>query len=182
MVVLELILGNVKIILASMYFDVNREIESDLLKIEAMLLHAKGAGVLIAVDSNSRSVSWHDTLTNKRGRFLEEFLMSKQIHILKEKSEYATFRSRRGASNIDITAISNQLTLVEWKISKQESCSDHNIIRYAIGQTADHRTAIDKQELRYIVKKDNRQFPAEPHPVSAEALRDNQGRRDRNTG
>jgi hypothetical protein len=115
MVVLELILGNVKIISASMYFDINREIEIDLLKIEAMLLHAKGAGVLIEADTNSRSVSWHDTLTNRRGRFLEEFLMNKQIHILHEESEYTTFRSRRDANNIDITAISNQLlnTVVE---------------------------------------------------------------------
>jgi len=41
MVVLEVIIGNVKIILASMYFDINREIEINSLKIEAILLHAK---------------------------------------------------------------------------------------------------------------------------------------------
>jgi len=41
MVVLEVIIGNVKIILASLYFGTNREIEIDLLKIEAILLHAK---------------------------------------------------------------------------------------------------------------------------------------------
>jgi hypothetical protein len=111
-----------------------------------MLLHAKGAGVLIAADSNSRSVSWHDTLTNRRGRILEEFFVSKQIHTLNEESKYANFRNCCGANNIDITAISNQLlnTVVEWEISEQESCSDHNIIRYAIGQTADHMTANDK--------------------------------------
>ena len=40
MVVLEVIIGNVKIILASMYLDINRELEIDLLKIEAILLHA----------------------------------------------------------------------------------------------------------------------------------------------
>ena len=115
MVVLEVIIGNVKIILASMYLDINRELEIDLLKIEAILLHAKGAGVLIAAD-NSRSVSWHDTLTSRRGRIVEEFLLSKQIHILNE-SDYTTFQSR-GARNIDITVVSNQLTLVEWEISE----------------------------------------------------------------
>jgi len=45
---------------------------------------------------------------------------------------------------------------VDWEISEQESCSDHSIFRYAIGQSADHRTATDDQELRYIVKKDNK--------------------------
>jgi len=130
MVVLEVIIGNVKIILASMYFDINPEIEIDLLKIEAILLHAKGAGVLTAADSNSRSVSWHDTLTNRRGRIPKEFLMSKQIHILNKESDYTNVRSRRGARNIDITIISNQLlnTVVEWEISEQESRSNHNII------------------------------------------------------
>jgi hypothetical protein len=61
MVDLEVIIGNVKIIFASMYFDINREIENDLLKIEAIILRAKGAGVLRVADSNPRSVSWHDT-------------------------------------------------------------------------------------------------------------------------
>jgi len=83
-----------------MYFDNNREIEIDLLKNKAILLHAKGAGVLIAADSNSRSVSWYDTLTNRRGRIVEEFIMSKQIHILNEKSDHTNLRSRRGATLI----------------------------------------------------------------------------------
>jgi hypothetical protein len=60
-VVLEVIIDNVKIILASMYLDISQQREIDLLKIEAIIQNAKGAGVLIAVDSNSRSTSWHDT-------------------------------------------------------------------------------------------------------------------------
>jgi hypothetical protein len=86
------------------------------MKIEAIIQHAKGAGILIAVDSNSRSTSWHDTLTNTRGRILEEFLMSQQLHIMNEESDYTTFRSCRGTSNIDLTVISNQLLrAVEWE-------------------------------------------------------------------
>jgi len=105
-----------------------------LLKIEAIIQHAKGVSVLIAMDSNSRSTSWHDILTNTRGRILEEFLMSKQLPKMNEESDYTTFRNRRGSSNIDLTVIGNQFlrTVVELKISEQESCSDHGIIRYAI--------------------------------------------------
>jgi len=49
--------------------------------------------------------------------------MSKQLHILNEESDYTTFRSRRGTSNIDIPVFSNELlnTVVEWENSKQES-------------------------------------------------------------
>jgi exonuclease III len=140
-VVLEVIIDHVKIVLASTYLDIRQQIETDLLKIEAIIQHAKGAGVLIAMHSNSRSTSWHDTLTNTRGRILEEFLMSKQLHIINGESDYTTFRSLRGASDIDLTVINNQLlrAVVEWEISEQESCSDHSIIRYAIGQGKGHR-------------------------------------------
>jgi len=47
---------------------------------------------------------------------------------------------------------------VEWEKSEQESCSDHSTIRYAIRQSAEHRTAIDDQEMRYIVEKDTEKF------------------------
>ena len=46
---------------------------------------------------------------------------------------------------------------MEWEKSEQESCSDHSTIRYAIGQSADHRTPTDDKELRYIVKKNNKE-------------------------
>ena len=104
-----MISSNVKIILARMYLDINQQIDDDLLKIEAIIQHAEGAGILIAIDSNARSTTWYDTLTNTRDRILEEFLFSHQLHILNEESEYTTFRSTRGSSNIDLTIVSNQL-------------------------------------------------------------------------
>jgi hypothetical protein len=154
-VVLEVIIDSKKIILVSMYFDKSQRIETELLKIEAIIQHAKGAEELIAMDSNSRSTSWHDTLTNTRGRILEEFLMSKQLYIMNNESDYTTFRSRRGISNIDLTVISDHLlrTVVDWEISEQESCSDHRIIRYAIGQGKGNRTELDFQEVRYIAQR-----------------------------
>ena len=92
---------------------------------------------------------------------------------MNEESDYTTVRSR-GASNTDITVISNRLlnSVVEWESSEQESCSDHNSVRYAIGQSADPRTAIDDQELRYIVKKDNKENFQRNLTVSGEAVRD----------
>ena len=77
-------LDNAKIIIASMYFDINRQIADDVLKIEAILQHAKGAGIILAMDSNSRSTAWHDTKTNARGKILEDFLTSNYLHTLNE--------------------------------------------------------------------------------------------------
>jgi hypothetical protein len=104
-VVLEAVIDNTRIIIASMYLGINRLINIEMLKIEAIIAHA---GVIIAMDRNSKSTSWHDMLSNRRGKLLEEFLMSKHLHIINEESCLTTFRSNRGASNIDISVTNNQ--------------------------------------------------------------------------
>jgi hypothetical protein len=78
-VVVEITIDGVKLILASMYFDISRQIEMDLSKIDAVLQHGNGAGVLLAKDSNARSASWHDSTTNARHKTLDVYLMSKEF-------------------------------------------------------------------------------------------------------
>jgi len=156
-VVLEVIIDNTKIILVSMYLDISQQIDEDLTKIEAIIQHVKGVGLLTAMDSNSRSTTWHDTLTNIRGRTLEEFIISQQLHILNEESKYTTFQSSHGSSNIDLTIVSKQLlrAVWEWEICYQDSCSDHSIIQFAVGQGKGNRLEIHFQDVRYIVQKCN---------------------------
>jgi hypothetical protein len=85
-----------------MYFDINRQMDLDLAKIDKILQHATGEGVILTIDSNSISTSWHDLTTNARGKKLDEYLMSKQLYIMNEESSDTTFRTQRGASNIDL--------------------------------------------------------------------------------
>jgi exonuclease III len=157
-VVLEITFSDVKMI-TSLYFDVTRHIDSDLLKKEKIAQHAIGEGALIAMDSNCRSSSWHDIITNERGRILEEFLLSQQLYTLNEERHQTTFRSTRGASNIDITVTNGRVlsTVTDWEISDQESCSDHNTIRYVIGQRTAPWLGKNKHEARYKVNKVGRQ-------------------------
>jgi hypothetical protein len=141
-----------------MYLDINRLIDIDMLKIEGKIAQANGAGVIVAVDSNSKSTSWHDIL-NRRGKMLEEFLMSKQLHtrVINEERCLTTFRSSRGISNIDITVVNNQALDIarQWEISDQERCSDHSIINYGIGNSTAQRNEIDI-EVRYKVTKEDK--------------------------
>ena len=132
-VVTEVVYNKVKTIIGSMYFNINRQIEYDLNKVDAIMQHAKGTGTIIAMDSNARSTTWHNNITNHRGRMLEEFLASVQLHILNEDSNLTTYHSSRGSSNIDLTVTSNlKLREVEeWGVSDQESCSDHSYIKFA---------------------------------------------------
>jgi len=65
-VVLETKVDTARIIIASMYFDIYQLIDIHVEKIEATLAHAKGVGIVIAMDSNSRSTMWRDVLTEER--------------------------------------------------------------------------------------------------------------------
>jgi hypothetical protein len=60
------------------------------------------------MDSNARSKMWHDVLTNKRGRKLEEFVIGNQIHIVNEDSKLTTFEPNRGTSNVNLTTADNK--------------------------------------------------------------------------
>jgi len=57
--------------LASMYFNIGRQIKVDLSKTEAVLQHANGVGVLLAMHSNARSASWHGSRNKGPGRTLD---------------------------------------------------------------------------------------------------------------
>jgi len=53
--------------------------------------YTKGNGLIIAVDSNARSKMWHDTVTNQRGKILEEFIICNDLYVLNETTETPTF-------------------------------------------------------------------------------------------
>jgi len=105
------------------------------------------------MDSNARSTSWHDTTTSNRGKHLEEYIISKQLNIMNEPSVNSAFESRTGKSNIDLTLVtSNVLRRIDWKISDEESNSDHSIIYYDIRTAMSHNTKLTGQKFTVNAK------------------------------
>jgi hypothetical protein len=88
----------------------------------------------VAMDSNARSKTWHDVLTNKRRRVLEEFVISNRIHIVNKDSKLTTFESNRGTSNVDLTIADNKMAtlLYKWHCKEHRSFKDHRIITFHI--------------------------------------------------
>ena len=86
-IVVEITYRNIKFYGVSAYFDNTEDIEINIRKTEQILSYAKGHGLLIAADSNARSKTWYDTMTNQRGKNWEEFLTIHNLHIINEKSE-----------------------------------------------------------------------------------------------
>jgi hypothetical protein len=156
-ITLEITRGDTTLILASMYWDRQKPIEQDLTKFDKILKHGIREGVIIAMDSNARSTTWHDTTTNNRGKQLEEYIMSKQLHIMNEPSTKTTFENRIGKSNIDLTlATSNVLRrITDWSISDEKSNSDHSIISYDIKTSNNHKNNTNTKERKFGVHSVN---------------------------
>ena len=156
-VLLEIAIGNTQFFAASIYMDYNEPIENNIKYLEKILKFTKGARIIIAMDSNSRSTPWHDVLTNSRGKFLEDFFASNQLHIINEDSARTTFQSSRGSSNIDLTIVNNQMlaAIKDWEISEEESCSDHNIIKCSINFSYNTAQIYNFLGERYIINNNN---------------------------
>ena len=132
-------------------------VEKELDKLDHLLEFTKGKGLIIAADSNSRSAAWHDTQTIKRRKTLEEYIISKNLYIMKERSERTTFRNRRGKSNIDLTIVNNSLlkALRSWEIWDEKSCSDHSIIKFYISQCNKRESQHSYKGTRYTINEQN---------------------------
>jgi hypothetical protein len=100
-VLLEIDDGQTHFYAARIYLDYNDPLENNIKTIEKIIKFTKGIKLVTATNSNSRSKTWHDVLTNSTGKVLEGFLASNQLHIINEDSTRTTFRSRRGPTIID---------------------------------------------------------------------------------
>ena len=119
---------------ASLYFPSDRDIQRDLETAEKITQLAKGEGLILSIDSNSRSTLWYNTNTNQRGKFLEEFIITSNLLIMNEVTDIPTFETTRGRSWIDLTLCNNMLAQKTsgWTCSEEESCADRNIIFFDI--------------------------------------------------
>jgi len=142
-----------------MYFDINRPIDYDLQKMQTTLMHANVVGIVFAVENNARSTSWHDVLTNKRGKTMQEYLISRQLHIANQESCHTMLCANRGTSNIEKTIQNNQaISLISgWAIKVHESCSDHIIKKYDLSNAnaTIQPTGNNRGSLRYRVEQRN---------------------------
>jgi hypothetical protein len=156
-VAVVIIQGNLKFIAASIYLDIGNEITMDLYKIENILQFAKGRGLLLAMDSNERSKTWHDVLTSKSGRILEEIVISNRIHIANEDSKLTTFESNKCTSKVDLTIADDKIVILRnnWQCNDQESFSDHGIITFHIEKSKDITNVYTFHCTKYITSEES---------------------------
>jgi hypothetical protein len=157
-IVAEISYRNNKFYGASLYFDILEDIEINIRNTEKILNYSKGQGLLIAADCNARSETWYDTMTNQRGKALEDFITIQHLNIVNVRSE-PTFETTRGSSYVDLTIVNNQLLrrVTDWTCGIQESCSDHKILTFSLGMARRDTTFnnTDNAGIRYIAKNED---------------------------
>ncbi|XP_062542029.1 uncharacterized protein LOC134210019 [Armigeres subalbatus] len=90
--------------------------------------------VVIGGDFNAWAVEWGSRVTNTRGYILQEALAKLDVRLCNEGS-VSTFRRDGRESIIDITFCSPSLMAsMDWRVSEEYTHSDHQAIRYRIGQ------------------------------------------------
>ena len=124
---------------------------------EKIIQLAKEKGLILSIDSNSRSTLWYDTSTNQRGKSLLEFIMTSNLLIMNEATDIPRFETSRGRSWIDLTPCNNILAQKTsgWTCGEEESCADHRIIFFdteavVVGGNAKHYPG-----KRYFTKTDD---------------------------
>jgi len=145
----------VKFFSVSMYFDIHRDMEEDIRQLEKVMDYTKGNGLIIAADSNARSRMWHDTITNQRGKILEQFLICNGLYVMNEATETPTFQSNRGSSCIDLTIANSRLVryVSDWTCGEEESCADHNIVNFKIASVNNGKGKMNYMGVRYITNQ-----------------------------
>lgn len=92
--------------------------------------------VVIGGDFNAWSTDWGSRFTNHRGRSLNEALATLDVCLLNEGTSSTCRRPHLGAESIvDITFCSLSLyPYSNWRVCEDYSASDHQAIRFCIGQ------------------------------------------------
>jgi hypothetical protein len=151
---IELAYKGLKFFGASLYFAIDRDIDTDTAKVEEIMQTTRGNGLILSIDTNSRSRLWNDIYMNKRGKTLEEFIIINDLLVMNEKTDVLTFESTRGRSWIDLTICNNILArnIRRWTCGEEESCSDHKIILFDIEGGISGVNTFNHTRKRYLTK------------------------------
>ena len=126
-----------KIVLASVYLDINKEVVQPWLPRILEFVNKKKYGLIIGMDSNSHS-HLYGSESNKRGEVLEQFISEKFL-MVENVGKVPTFQTLRGLRRIntciDVTLSLGVVGMIRnWHVDQEYNASDHNTILFETGQ------------------------------------------------
>ena len=136
--------------LVSMYMDQN--IQDFPKEFKDLISKCGNANILIGTDSNSHCTVWNCTETDKRGEFIEDFVIENNLSCLNVGNNW-TFESAHGfKSIIDVTLANYRLAskISDWRVENHLQVSDHYRITFTINDCINFRA---EERLDWNYKK-----------------------------
>ena len=132
---------DIRINLVSLYCKVSRAATSDMRRsfreLSNALKQINEDGVIVGMDANAKSTTWHSNNSDVRGRKLEEFIAQNGLRVINREQEQSTFQVTCGESNIDVTLTRGcrNIAISNWTVMDGVTQSDHNLITFTIRST-----------------------------------------------
>jgi ribonuclease HI len=113
-----------------------RRLELDLQDLDVLLSKCPDTShLIIGTDANARSGMWFHQLDScDRGRLMEDYLAGQNL-ITANRSSEPTWESRglKGWNQLTITSPPVNSHVINWRVSRDESLSDHKILLFELG-------------------------------------------------
>ncbi|CAL7932858.1 unnamed protein product, partial [Xylocopa violacea] len=130
----EITKGKLKFYIINSYFQYSDQIEPYLQHLDIILHKLKGHNIIICLDANAKSPTWHSKHSDERGELLESLIAQHNLFVVNKPSEIHTFDSFQGKTNIDVTLTnsSSYKLISDWTVHQEATISDHNLITFQI--------------------------------------------------
>ena len=118
----------------SMYCKFSHDIDRYILHLRRILDKIGDQKVMICMDANAKSVTWHADRVDDRGEKLEELIADYDLTVVNKAGNPHTFATANGKSNIDITLATRSLApkIYHWEVHREWTTSDHRAITIKI--------------------------------------------------
>ncbi|KAH8273773.1 hypothetical protein KR026_003018, partial [Drosophila bipectinata] len=124
-----------RLFVVSVYCKFSEDINPYLQYMDEVLLQVSGNPVILGLDANASSPLWFSKMSRhrfgyrnyQRGETLAEWVITQEIQVVNEPSEWYTFHSSQGKSDIDVTLVNESAMRVcafQWSVLGGHGVSD----------------------------------------------------------
>ena len=137
-----------RLYITSVYMPHKEHVKDSMLTKILKEIETKKLGIIICSDTNSHSTLWGNENTNTRGEKLELLIAEFNLEIINTTFE-ATWSNAINSSTIDLTITNSHAPKIKnWKVLKDESLSDHEIIQFHIDKQPESPTTQTKYQKK----------------------------------
>lgn len=149
-----------KIYCISSYFRFSHRIEPYLVQLDQILHSLRGNHVIIGLDANAKSASWHSRETDDRGEALQGLIDAHGLVVINTAEQPHTHvnpgwaQEGRGETNIDVTLATQDMSsrITEWKVHEDLVLSDHRLITWTVSL---ERERTSEKSRNYAIQRAN---------------------------